>query len=226
MATPEGIFFFVMEYIEGLSLAELVQQFGPVPPARVVYLLHQIADSLVEAHDKGMIHRDLKPQNIMICHRGGKADVIKVLDFGLVKQTHASESQQLTSSAVLAGTPLYIAPERLRDPSNASPQTDIYSLGAITYFLLTGRDVFSGASIADILYQVMNAAPPSPTESQPHIPAELNQLVLDCLAKNPGQRPGSASEIIETLDAIRSLDPWTPMKARQWWNHHMSSETA
>lgn len=225
-ATPEGIFFFVMEYIEGLSLAELVQQFGPVPPARVVYLLHQIADSLVEAHDKGMIHRDLKPQNIMICHRGGKADVIKVLDFGLVKQTHASESQQLTSSAVLAGTPLYIAPERLRDPSNASPQTDIYSLGAITYFLLTGRDVFSGASIADILYQVMNAAPPSPTESQPHIPAELNQLVLDCLAKNPGQRPGSASEIIETLDAIRSLDPWTPMKAQQWWNHHMSSETA
>jgi tRNA A-37 threonylcarbamoyl transferase component Bud32 len=219
--TPEGVFFFVMEYIEGLSLAELVQQFGPVPPARVVYLLGQIADSLVEAHEKGMIHRDLKPQNIMICHRGGKADVVKVLDFGLVKQTQTSESQQLTGTAMLAGTPLYIAPERLRDPSSANPRTDIYSLGAITYFLLTGRDVFSGGSMADILYQVVNSQPPHPADLQASIPRELDQLVVDCLAKDPDRRPKSVSEIIQRLEAIDGLAAWNPEIAQRWWSEHL-----
>ena len=222
--TPEGVFFFVMEYIEGLSLAELVQQFGPVPSARVVYLLKQIADSLVEAHDRGLIHRDLKPQNIMICHRGGKADVVKVLDFGLVKQTQTSESLQLTSTAKLAGTPLYIAPERLRDPSSANPQTDIYSLGAITYFLLTGRDVFRGRSIADILSQVMNSPSPHPAELQANIPRALDQLVIDCLAKDPDHRPRSVTELLQRLEAIDGLAVWNPEIAQRWWSEHCQRE--
>ncbi|MCA9119985.1 MAG: serine/threonine protein kinase [Planctomycetaceae bacterium] len=219
--TPEGIFFFVMEYIEGLSLAELVQRYGPLSAARAVYLLLQITDSLSEAHAKGMIHRDLKPQNIMICHRGGKADVIKVLDFGLVKHTQSNESSQLTAPAMLAGTPLYIAPERLRDPTNATPQTDIYSLGAVMYFLLTGVDVFQGGSVADILYQVMNEEPPHATLLNPDVPSDLDLLVSDCLAKNPSRRPDSAADLLRRLEAIKIRDPWTPILAQNWWITHV-----
>lgn len=208
--TPEGIFYFVMEYIDGLSLAELVEQNGPLSPARVIYLIKQVAGSLVEAHDAGLIHRDLKPQNIMVCRRGGKSDVVKVLDFGLVKQTQASESVQLTAPALLAGTPLYIAPERIRDPSSATPQTDIYSLGAVTYFLLTGRNVFRGGSIADILFQAINSPPPHPAELQPETPPPLDQLVVECLAKDPAQRPPNVRSIISRLDEIDDLPAWPP----------------
>lgn len=218
--TPEGIFFFVMEHIEGLSLAELVREFGPVPPARVFCFLTQISESLAEAHAAGMIHRDLKPQNIMICQRGGKADVIKVLDFGLVKQTTSVESQQFTASTMLAGTPLYIAPERVRDPGSANPQTDIYSLGAVAYFLLTGQDVFGGKSIADVLYQAMDSPPPRPADLQPEIPRELDQLVVDCLAKQPDHRPASVSDIIKLLERLETLSPWSQAMAQLWWSEH------
>jgi hypothetical protein len=219
--TPEGLFFCVMEHINGPSLQQLVERHGPLPPARVVYLLQQVCESLAEAHEAGMIHRDLKPQNIMACRRGGKADVVKVLDFGLAKRTHATESLALTASGMLAGTPLYIAPERLRDPSSANPRTDIYSLGAVGFFLLTGREVFLGDSVADLLFQVMNAEPPRPSTLQGSVPAQLDQLVVDCLAKDPQRRPGNVSEILQVLRGIEDLDPWGQAEAQRWWSDHM-----
>jgi serine/threonine-protein kinase len=218
--TPEGIFFLVMEYIDGISLFQLVTQDGPLPPARVVTLLTQICESLEEAHGAGMIHRDLKPQNIMVCCRGGKADVVKVLDFGLVKQTETPGETTLTASAVLAGTPLYIAPERLRDPSSATASTDIYSLGAVAYYLLTGRETFQGKSVAEMLFQTINAPPPRPSDMQADIPLELDQLVADCLAKEPESRPDSVVEILRALEGLDCWGRWDQSLAQNWWKDH------
>ncbi len=201
--TPFGLFYYVMEYIDGPSFAEEVRQRGPIPPDRACRLLQQVCGSLIEAHDAGLIHRDLKPQNIMLCQRGGASDVVKVLDFGLVKELRATESLNVTALGELAGTPLYIAPERMRNPQSANPRTDIYSFGAVAYFLLTGRDVFESQSVADVLYQVMNVEPQRPSELRSDIPVELDQLVIDCLAKQPEDRPHSVTRVLERLKKVR-----------------------
>lgn len=221
--TPEGIFYYVMEYIDGLSLDQLVGQYGPLPPARVAYILKQVCYSLREAHAMEMVHRDLKPQNIMLCHRGGEADVVKVLDFGLVRMVEPTESQKITVFALVAGTPLYIAPERLSDPEIADPRSDIYSLGGVAFFLLTGRDVFQGKTIAEILAQVMKTTPPRPSDyAASDIPPEIDQLVLDCLAKTPDDRPASITELLEKLEGIAALTTWQAADAERWWREEAS----
>lgn len=198
--TDEGLFYYVMEYVDGPSLAKEVERHGAMPPERVIHILMQTCGSLIEAHDAGLIHRDLKPLNIMLCRRGGESDVVKVLDFGLVKQQETEESRAITATGLLAGTPLYIAPERLRDPAVAAATTDIYSLGAVAFFLLTGREVFEGGSLADLLYQVAKVAPPRPSEMVgSELPADLEHLVMDCLAKKPEGRPQSVRQLRERL---------------------------
>ncbi len=216
--TPEGLFYDVMEYINGLSLGELVNIEMVVPPERVIFLLKQICHSLLEAHEAGMVHRDLKPGNIMVCARGGEFDVAKVLDFGLVKHVETPQSQEITSTNMVAGTPQYIAPEPLSDPKMSDPRSEIYSLGAVAYFMLAGRDFVSGGSLAEVLLQVVQAPAKRPSEcSDGDIPEELDDLVFRCLAKDPEDRPSSVAQLIAILEGIQPKTPWTQSRAKEWW---------
>jgi hypothetical protein len=221
--TPEGIFYYVMEYLPGVTLARLIELDGAVPPNRVIYILRQVCASLEEAHREGIIHRDIKPLNIMLCRRGGQADFVKVLDFGLVKDTVSQPAMELTLPQVVTGTPLYIAPERLRDPLHADPRTDIYSIGAVGFNLLTGQDVFGGASAMEQCHHVMQTPPQRPSERlQTPIPEALDTLIVECLAKDPRQRPPDVAAMMETLETIDDVEPWTQADARRWWNEHES----
>ncbi len=219
--TLDGIFYFAMEYLPGLTLAQLVARGGPLPPARVIFLLRQICGSLREAHAMQLVHRDIKPQNIMVCDRAGEYDVIKVLDFGLVKGAADENQTPITQTGILAGTPLYIAPERIRNPDINDPRIDIYALGAVAFFLLTGRDVFQSQTEADLFYQVMNLPAPLPSAiATTPIPRELDQLVVDCLAKDPAARPQSMTEMQIVLSAIQCESRWGQTDAFRWWQTH------
>ena len=214
----DGTFYYAMEFVNGLSLDKLVALHGPLPPARAVYLLKQVCYSLREAHAAGLVHRDLKPQNIMVGCRGGEADVVKVLDFGLVHDIGTPDSQRLTAAGELAGTPLYIAPERLRNPLHSSFALDIYSWAAVAFYVLTGQEVFGGHTVADVLYQVSNAAPALPSDcDRARIPQRLEQLVLAGLAKEPEQRPQSIVKVLDTLNQIHTTDTWGQPEAERWW---------
>jgi tRNA A-37 threonylcarbamoyl transferase component Bud32 len=216
--TPEGLFYLVMEYIDGWTLSELVELDGPLSPARTVFLLQQICYSLREAHGSGLVHRDLKPGNIMVCERGGQYDVAKTLDFGLVKPIDATGSQEITSTNLVAGTPHYIPPERLRDPDTNDPRSDLYSLGAVAYFLLTGQDAVQGSSIAEILFHIVNTPPPrASAHTDQQIPAALDDLIYSCMSKDPEIRPASAAEMIAALRKLEDSCPWTESQAEAWW---------
>ncbi len=197
--TDKGLFYYVMEYADGPSFAEEVERRGALPADRVIRLLEQVCGSLIEAHGLGLIHRDLKPRNLLLCRRGGMSDVVKVVDFGLVKELDPEAALTMTMPGLLAGTPLYIAPERLRDPTSAAATTDIYSLGAVAYYMLTGQEVFHGKSLADVLYQAAHVDPVRLGEIVTGVPAALEQLVMDCLAKQPEDRPQSVAELLERL---------------------------
>lgn len=216
--TSDGLFYFVMEYINGQSLRELVRSDGAISPARTVFLLQQMCLSLREAHNAGLVHRDLKPDNIMVCRRAGDFDVIKVLDFGLVKPVKEATDMKITSANLVAGTPQYMAPERLSDPQRNDPRSDIYAIGAVAYFLLTGNDFLRGSNIADILLQVVNAPPLRPSaNTSVSIPLELDELVYCCLAKSPDARPASVLDVIAVLERVQSSHPWTREDAAACW---------
>jgi len=216
--TPDGTFYYAMEYLPGLNLAELVSLEGPIPTGRVIHILQQAGASLREAHHQGLVHRDIKPSNIMLCERGGEYDFVKVLDFGLVRDLRDAASLQITAPHRIIGTPLYMAPERFRSPLEADVRSDIYSLGAVAYHLLSGRPIFSSVSDLDLLGQVLHAVPDPLSERVPHpIPPELDRLVMDCLAKDPAQRPGSVGVLLEVLHSIHDASPWTQQEAQAWW---------
>jgi hypothetical protein len=216
--TPDGVFYYAMEYIDGLNLSQIVTLTGPLPAARVVHILRQVCGSLREAHNLNLLHRDIKPQNIMLCCRGGEADVVKVLDFGLVKQMSGDGSNDLTSSSVVAGTPLYMSPERLFDGHTADARSDIYSLGAVGFKLLTGKDMFSGESMSALLAQTVHTPAPRPSEhTENAIPHELDDLIVSCLAKRAADRPADAAKLLEILNAMTSVEPWTERQATEWW---------
>jgi CHASE1-domain containing sensor protein len=216
--TPEGVFYYAMEYLEGVTLDVLVRTVGPLPPARVVHLLQQVCASLAEAHAHGLVHRDIKPSNIMICERGGIADFVKVLDFGLVKDTTA-EAITRHSHDELVGTPQYMAPEALRGVGNAGPAVDLYALGAVAYFALTGHEVFEGSSLSGLIACLLfeEPEPPSLRLGQP-LPTTLEALVLRCLSKDPERRPASAEELIALLEGCQ-VPRWTQAEAKDFWRH-------
>jgi hypothetical protein len=213
--TPEGVFYYAMEYLEGLGLDQLVAADGPQPPARVVHILRQVLEALAEAHGIGLVHRDVKPGNVILCERGGLSDVAKVVDFGLVKDLEADGGT--THEATLVGTPLYLAPEAIRSP-DADARADLYSVGAVAYFLLTGRHVFEGKTIIEICGHHLHTPPTPPSERlERPLPAALEAWVLACLEKDPARRPPSASEAAARLERGGLDGEWTPEQARAWW---------
>lgn len=214
--TLDGVFNYAMEYLEGLSLQRLVLEDGPQPPGRVVHVVRQVAGALVEAHALGLVHRDIKPANVILCERGGMPDVAKVLVFGLVKDQALPSAAALTQSNVIIGTPLYMAPEALTAPERVGPCTDLYALGAVGYFLLTGSPVFTGNTV-EVLGHHLHTRPARPSERRGEpLPAALEEVILSCLEKDPERRPRDARVLVDVLDAAR-VEPWTEANARVWW---------
>jgi len=221
--TDEGIFYYAMEFLDGLSLEALVERYGPQPDGRVIHLLLQVCGSLEEAHSLGLIHRDIKPANIMLTCRGGVCDYVKLLDFGLVKAIDSKRQRALTAADAITGTPLYLPPESIADSDASDARSDIYSLGAVAYFLLTGHPVFESNSVMDIIRQHLDAepVPPSQRTNRPISP-ELEQLVLKCLAKSPADRPQSASVLATALENCPVAQPWSAAHAQAWWQQYVA----
>ncbi len=216
--TPDGVFYYAMELIDGITLEELIAHCGPQPPARVIHLLAQTCSALIEAHQVGLVHRDIKPANLMLCRRGGVPDQIKVLDFGLVKQINAEDPGTTAQDAVL-GTPHFLAPEAISDPAAVSPLTDLYAVGGVAYQLLTGRHVFEGRTAVEICSKHLLAEPAPPSQvTARDVPRALEQLVLACLAKEPAARPRSAAALRDALLGLELGSGWTPATAQRWWD--------
>jgi len=217
--TNDGVFYYAMELLEGATLQRVVSVNGRQPFARAVRILSQACAALSEAHGIGLIHRDIKPANIMLCFQGGEHDVVKLLDFGLVKELAVDADAQLTGVSTLLGTPQYMAPESILEPGAADARSDIYALGAVAYFLLAGVDVFKGGSVLELCIQHVHEAPESLAARGVDVPAELDALVLSCLDKKPERRPQSAAELRRRLEACCAT-PWTAEDARGWWLTH------
>jgi len=220
----DGRFYYVMELLNGLDLETLVRRHGPLPAERVTYLLRQVCHSLAEAASYGLVHRDIKPANLFVCRYGGDCDFVKVLDFGIAKEAdHLMETGAigLTREHGLRGTPAYIAPEQALGGSGIDGRADIYAVGCVAYFLLTGQLVFTGDTPMAVVVHHAHTLPIPPSErSELPIPPALDRLVLSCLAKNPAERPQSARDLSQRLAAIDGGSPWTNERAREWWDLH------
>ncbi len=215
--TPEGAFYYVMEYLDGVDLERLVREDGPLPPGRVVHILRQVCEALSEAHGIGLIHRDIKPANILLSESGGVSDVAKVLDFGLVKEVNESDASRLTRDDVFAGTLHYLAPETIQAPGSPDPRSDLYAVGAVAYYLLTGQTVFEGLPI-QVIQSHVQTIPQSPSARLGRsLPGKLETVVLDCLQKDPNRRPESARALADRLKACDDVESWATEDARSWW---------
>jgi serine/threonine protein kinase len=223
--TEEGVFYYAMEYLEGMNLDELVTRHGPLPENRVMHILRQVCASLGEAHAAGLVHRDVKPANILLTVRGGQHDFVKVLDFGLAKFVHDGGDASLTATSTVAGTPLYVAPEAITNPEQIDARADVYAIGAVGYFLLTGSPVFNGASAAAVCLKHVRETPqpPSIVVGRPINPA-LEALLLECLAKAPLDRPEDGADLLRRLEACH-VAGWTMVDASHWWADRIALQT-
>jgi serine/threonine-protein kinase len=219
--TADGTFYYVMELLDGFDVETLVSRFGPLPPERAVHILIQASHSLAEAHQGGLIHRDVKPANIYVCRYGLDFDFVKVLDFGLVKnaQVSSEDGRPLTVAGMIAGTPGYMAPEMGLGNPDVDWRADIYALGCVGYWLLTGKQVFdAGPSPMQILMDHIQKAPPAPSDRTARkIPQALDLVLLQCLRKDPNDRPQTMAELADSLRKIPLENPWTDERARHWW---------
>ncbi|MCA9038980.1 MAG: serine/threonine protein kinase [Planctomycetaceae bacterium] len=223
--TPKGMFYYAMEYIEGITLEDLVKRYGALPEGRVIYLMSQVCGSLLEAHSIGLIHRDIKPANVMVTHRGGQPDMVKVLDFGLVKNLKSADQANLTQEQSILGTPLYMAPEEIESSEHADQRADIYALGAVIYYLLTGRPPFTGTSVSEIIMHQLHTLPDPPSEvSLNKISSEMDKLVLSCLDKNPEKRPESVKELVRSMRRSPAVEAWGYNQAEKWWSENVVFE--
>jgi serine/threonine-protein kinase len=216
--TPDGVFYYAMEYLDGLEVGDLVAREGPLPPGRAVWLLAQVCASLDEAHAIGLVHRDIKPANVMVVGHTGAYDLVKVLDFGLVKSAAPLDGgTSLTNVDQLTGTPLYMAPEAIAHPDAAEPRSDLYAVAAVGYLMLTGQHVFGGGSTVEVLAAHLHA-PPLPIRERlgRAVAPDLEALLLRGLAKSPADRPPSAAAFREALLRC-DVPPWTQEDARAWW---------
>ncbi|HEX5658342.1 MAG TPA: serine/threonine-protein kinase [Polyangiales bacterium] len=221
--SADGILYYAMEFLDGLDLDSVVRIGGPLPAPRVVHVMSQVAEALAEAHEAGLLHRDIKPQNVILCRRGGLNDFAKVVDFGLVKDLQSAGDASMSAVNTIIGTPLYMSPESIAKPSTVDARSDLYALGALGYFLITGTPPFRGDSVVEICSQHLHAAvePPSQRLGAP-VPPALEEVLLACLAKNREQRPASASDLA-TLLAVSS---WTRRDADAWWREHAEQVSA
>ncbi len=221
--TDDGTFYYVMEYLRGLSLYELVRRAGPLPPGRVIYLFRQICAGLAEAHALGLVHRDMKPANVLVAVRGSESDIAKVLDFGIVKLTQDPGAAALTVERSVPGTPMFMAPEQAMGDSSLDARADVYALGGMMYFALTGRPPFAGASpVAVMVAHVRDPVVP-PSRHCPGLPEGLERVVLRCLAKQPGDRFPTVKALGDDLAACPSAADWGPNRANAWWAVEMEA---
>ncbi len=219
--TPDNRFYYVMEYLEGLDLQKLVERFGPVRPARAVFILKQACSALAEAHDRGIVHRDIKPSNIFLTQRGGFFDYVKVLDFGLAKQVTADDATGITKAGIAVGTPRYISPEAIKGEEMLDGRSDLYCLGAVAYWMITGKPPFEAQSSVELLIEHVKATPLKPSEAvEAGVPPELDAIVMRCLEKQPDDRFQSAAELEYALGAFDLGEPWDFQRAREWWSLH------
>jgi serine/threonine-protein kinase len=217
--TEDGTFYYVMEYLPGLSLDELVAREGPQPAARVVHFLRQLCGALREAHEAGLVHRDIKPSNVIVLRHAGLYDVAKLLDFGLVRSLDVGPAEQtrLTQEGLILGTPDFMSPEQANGAASLDARSDLYSLGAVAYFLLAGRPPFAGRPVLQTLYAHLHEPPRPPAELRPDVPADLEAVVLRCLAKDPAQRFPDAAGLERALGQCDCAGRWTEAEARKRW---------
>jgi serine/threonine-protein kinase len=211
--SSDGLFYYAMEYLDGLDLEQVVRRHGPLNAGRTIDILVQVCGALQEAHERGIVHRDIKPGNIILCEHGGVSDVAKVVDFGLVKEV--TTDAQL-SSENLVGTPAYVAPEVITNPHAVSPSADLYALGAVGYFLLAGRHVFDGNNAVELCIQHVTTEPRPISQVALNVPPGLELVIMRCLRKAPEERFASASALADALRAVDVTD-WNETAAEQWW---------
>jgi serine/threonine-protein kinase len=216
----DGTFFYVMELLDGFDLDELVERFGPVPAERAVYLLRQMCDSLAEAHEARLIHRDVKPANVYVCRYGLESDFIKLLDFGLVKHgVSEAGAEKLTAGLIAGGTPAYMSPEQALGEEQIDHRSDIYAVGCVAYWLLTGTLVFKGSTTMETILMHVDRVPDPPSQrTELQIPPQLEAIVLACLEKTPEARPQTAEELATRLASVPLAREWNATRAREWWN--------
>jgi len=219
--TPERSLYYAMEYLDGLDLQALVERFGPVKPERAVYILKQACGSLAEAHSRDIIHRDIKPSNIFLTRRGGLYDYVKVLDFGLAKQITSDTASAITKTGLLFGTPRYLAPETVYGSEKVDGRSDLYCLGGVAYWMITGQPPFPGGSSVEVVIDHVKTIPKRPSEvCELPIPAQLEAVVMKCLEKKPDDRYQTAGELEAALDAVPFDTVWSRKKAEEWWDLH------
>ncbi len=219
--TPDHFLYYAMEYLEGLDLQQLVETYGPLSPARTVHVLKQVCGSLAEAHERNIIHRDIKPSNIFLTRRGGIYDFVKVLDFGLAKQIGSDTATAITKTGMLFGTPRFLAPETVYGDDQVDGRADLYSLGGVAYWMLTGRPPFVSASSVEVVIDHVKTTPKPPSQvTEVPIPAELEAVVMKCLEKKPGDRYQTARQLEEALDSVSFDETWDRDRAHEWWDLH------
>lgn len=218
--TPEGLFYYAMEYLRGITLDRLVREFGQQPPGRIIHILRQICGCIAEAHHMGLIHRDIKPANIVLTRRAGTCDVVKVLDFGLVKAVNLDTKGHTPN--VVVGTPHFMSPEAISQPDNVDGRSDLYSVGAVGYWLLTGKTMFRSHDLSRLMEKQLHEQPPAPSKFMHLTGAEdLEQLILQCLAKNPDERIQSAESLDHALAQCAAANAWSCEEAEEWWRSHL-----
>jgi serine/threonine-protein kinase len=221
--TDDGTFYYVMEYLPGLSLEALLERHGPLPAERVVHLLRQTCQGLREAHAIGLIHRDIKPANVFAAQRGGLYDVAKLLDFGLVKPLVETASARLTQEGAISGTPLFMSPEQARGRGDLDARSDIYSLGAVAYALVTGRPPFDSTNPMEVMMAHVRDEVVRPSEHQADVPADLEGVILRCLAKKPDDRFQDVDSLEQALAECAAANQWTQAHAARWWYENEQS---
>ena len=230
--TDEGTLYYVMELLEGMDFGKLVNDYGPISPERMLHLINQVCHSLAEAHERGLVHRDIKPANIFLCKQGFEVDQVKVLDFGLVtslKGMHDAENKETeNSNEEFLGTPFYVSPEQVTSDSTFDHRSDLYALGCVMYWLVTGRAPFTKPQAVDVLVAHVKEKPVSPNDllqemGKAPIPEGVNSLILQCLEKAPKDRPQSAQELSAKIEELMSVHPWKPSSARSWWDKQKST---
>jgi serine/threonine-protein kinase len=223
--TPEGVFYYAMELLDGVDLAKAVEIGGPMPPGRVIQILRQCAGALAEAHELGLVHRDLKPQNILLCRRGGIPDVAKVVDFGLVKDLDApGEDAALSRQGTILGTPLHMAPEAILDPSTIDGRADLYALGTIGWFLLVGRPPFEAPTVVAVCAKHLREQPARPSaQLGAPVPTDLETILMRLLEKEPSDRFDGAAALEKALSECADADSWSRADADGWWSRHRAA---